>query len=160
MALLKRCFRTWGSRSHMEERYVYSWARSEGLHQQKPRTSLWNMQGHGMAKKEKTEDPGWQQRGKVENVFKIRGYMGKLEKWYRWTHLQGKNRDIDTERMCGCGGGWNGGMTWEVGIDIYTFLIFGKLVSTLAASIQATVRWETKLVMGLEGKDDKNVCIT
>ena len=34
-------------------------------------------------KKEKTEDPGWQQRGKVENVFKIRGYMGKLEKWDR-----------------------------------------------------------------------------
>ena len=145
MALLKCCFRTWGSRSHMEERYVYSWARSEGLHQQKPRTSLWNMQGHGLAKKEKTEDPGWQQRGKVENVFKIRGYMGKLEKWYRWTHLQGKNRDIDTERMCGCGGGWNGGMTWEVGIDIYTFLIFGKLVSTLAAEYPGNCEMRNKV---------------
>ena len=42
--------------------------------------------------------------------------------------------------MYGRAGGWDGGMTWEVGIDIYTFLIFGKLVSTLAASIQATVR--------------------
>ena len=54
----------------------------------------------------------------------INAYMWNLEKWYRWTGLQGRNRDTDVEnkRMDtkegerGKGGG--GGMNWEIGIDI------------------------------------------
>ena len=55
--------------------------------------------------------------------------MWNLEKWYRWTGLQGKNRDTDVEnkRMDTNGGkqgeGGGGGMNREIGIDnIYTNL--------------------------------------
>ena len=47
--------------------------------------------------------------------------MWNLEKWYRLTYLQGRNRDRCREWMCGHGGGgMGGGMNWEIGIDIYT----------------------------------------
>ena len=50
-----------------------------------------------------------------------------LEKLYRWTGLQGRNRDTDEEnkRMDTKGGKWwggGGGMNWEIGIDIYTLI--------------------------------------
>ena len=54
--------------------------------------------------------------------------MWNLEKWYRWTSLQGRNRDIDVENKHmdtkgGKGGGGDGGgMNWEIGIDIYTLI--------------------------------------
>ena len=55
--------------------------------------------------------------------------MWNLEKWYRLTSLQGRNRDtvvenkhMDTKagKWRGVGGG--GGMNWEIGIDIYTLI--------------------------------------
>ena len=47
---------------------------------------------------------------------------------YRWTGLQGRNRDTDVENKHmdtkggkqGLGGG--GGMNWEIGIDMYTLI--------------------------------------
>ena len=54
--------------------------------------------------------------------------MGKLEKWYRWSSLQGKNRDTDVENKCigtkgvKWWGGGGGGMNWEIGLDIYTLI--------------------------------------
>ena len=54
--------------------------------------------------------------------------MWNLEKRYRWTGLQGRNRDTDVEnkRMDTKGGKWGegggGGMNWEIGIDIYTLI--------------------------------------
>ena len=48
-------------------------------------------------------------------------YMWNLEKWYRWTYLQGRNRDTDVEnKLMDTKGGREGGMNWESGIDIYT----------------------------------------
>ena len=52
--------------------------------------------------------------------------MWNLEKWYRWSYLQNKNRDtevgekhLDMKRKS-----WGmGGMNWEVGIDIFTLLM-------------------------------------
>ena len=55
--------------------------------------------------------------------------MWNLEKWYRWTGLQGRNRDTDVENKSmdtkgesgtrvGCGDGMN----WETGIDIYILI--------------------------------------
>ena len=53
--------------------------------------------------------------------------MWNLEKWYRWTGLQGSNRgtDVENKLMDTKGGkqGWGpggGGMNWEFGIDIYS----------------------------------------
>ena len=55
--------------------------------------------------------------------------MWNIEKWYRWTGLQGRNRDTDIEKksMDTKGGkrvewGGGGGMNWEIGIDIYTLI--------------------------------------
>ena len=57
--------------------------------------------------------------------------MWNLEKWYRWTGLQGRNRDTDAEnkRMDAKGekcGGWQGGWCnelgdwdWHVYTDVY-----------------------------------------
>ena len=54
-------------------------------------------------------------------------YMWNLEKWYRWTGLQGRNRDTDVENKRRdtkgeSGGGGGGGMNWEIGIDMYTLI--------------------------------------
>ena len=55
--------------------------------------------------------------------------MWNLEKWYRSTSLQGRNRDTDVENkhMDTKGGKWGWGwgwwwMNWEIGIDIYTLI--------------------------------------
>ena len=67
-----------------------------------------------------------------EKISYINAYMWNLEKWYRRTSLQGRNRDTDVENRCreqtyghqgwkvAVGGG--GGMNWEIGIDIYTLV--------------------------------------
>ena len=38
--------------------------------------------------------------------------MWNLEKWYRWTYLQSRNRDTDVEDQLA-----GDGMNWGVGID-------------------------------------------
>ena len=55
--------------------------------------------------------------------------MWNLERWYRWTGLQGRNRDTDVEneRMDTKGGKWWGGggggvMNWAIGVDMYTLM--------------------------------------
>ena len=50
----------------------------------------------------------WSQ--KVKNKYRILTHMWNLEKWYRWTDLQGRNRDTDVEnkRMDTKGGKWRG----------------------------------------------------
>ena len=50
-------------------------------------------------------------------------YMWNLEKWYRWTYLQSRNRVTDVEnKLMVTSGGRGGGMNWEIGIGIYTLL--------------------------------------
>ena len=61
-----------------------------------------------------------------KQISYINAYMWNLKKWFRWTGLQGRNRDTDVEnkRMDFKGGKWRGGgvMNWEIGIDIYTVI--------------------------------------
>ena len=64
-----------------------------------------------------------------EQISYINAYMWNPEKWYRWTGLQGRNRDTDVEnkRMDTGGGeaavgGGGGGMNWEIGVDMYTLM--------------------------------------
>ena len=67
-------------------------------------------------------------KSKIEKqISYINAYMWNLEKWYIWTSLQGRNRDTDVEnkRTDTKGGkvvGGGGGMTWEIGIDVYTLI--------------------------------------
>ena len=55
--------------------------------------------------------------------------MWSLEKWYRRTGLQGRNRDtdvenkhMDTKRGKRRWGGGGGVMNWATGIDMYTLM--------------------------------------
>ena len=54
--------------------------------------------------------------------------MWNLEKWYRQTHLQSRNKDTDIENKLtdGYQGEREGEMTWEIGIDIHTLLSYEK----------------------------------
>ena len=48
-------------------------------------------------------------------------YIWNLEKWYRWTYLQGRNRDAYVENgYVDTVGQGEGGMNWEIRTDIYT----------------------------------------
>ena len=61
----------------------------------------------------------------------INAYMWNLEKWYRWTGLQGRNWDTDVENKCmdtkggKQRGGWDrgcdelGDWDWRVYTDVY-----------------------------------------
>ena len=56
----------------------------------------------------------WSNSEREKQISYINAYMWNLEKWYRWTSLQGRNRDTDVENKCmdtkrGSGGG---GVGW------------------------------------------------
>ena len=67
---------------------------------------------------------------KEKNKYRILTHvMWNLEKWYRWSSLQGRSWDTDVEnkRMDTKGGKlWGGGdggvMNWAIGIDMYTLV--------------------------------------
>ena len=49
--------------------------------------------------------------------------MWNLEKWYRWTYLQGRNRDTDTENQCVDPRQWGRRWVWD---EMDTNLIFAQ----------------------------------
>ena len=54
-------------------------------------------------------------------ILYIYAYTWDLEKWYRWTYLQGKNRKADVvNRHVDIVGEGEGGTNWECDVDIYT----------------------------------------
>ena len=55
--------------------------------------------------------------------------LWNLEKWYRWTYLQGRNRDVENGCVDLGGGEGEGGMNWEIGIDIYTLPCVKQIAS-------------------------------
>ena len=67
----------------------------------------------------------WSKSEREKPISYINAYMWNLEKWHRWTSLQGRNRDTDVQNKCmdtkgqSVGGG---GMNWEIGIDMYTLM--------------------------------------
>ena len=42
-------------------------------------------------------DTDWSKSEREKQILYINVYMWNLEKWYRWTSLQGRNRDTDVE---------------------------------------------------------------
>ena len=52
--------------------------------------------------------------------------MQNLEKWYRWSYLQSRNRDIDGENQhmdtISCD-------EWVIGIDMYTLLCIKQITN-------------------------------
>ena len=60
----------------------------------------------------------WSKSEREKQISYINAYMWNLEKWYRWTSLQGRNWDTDAEnkRLDTKGGKWqggDGGMNWD-----------------------------------------------
>ena len=50
--------------------------------------------------------------------------MWNLEKWYRCSYLQNRNRDTDVEnKLMDTEGEGRDGMNWEIGVDIHILLI-------------------------------------
>ena len=50
--------------------------------------------------------------------------MWHLEKWYRWTYSQSRNRDTEVEHKCmDTKGRREGGIDGDIGIDIYMLLL-------------------------------------
>ena len=51
--------------------------------------------------------------------------MWNLEKQYRLSYLQSRNRDTEIENKCmnTKGGRWGGWRNWGIGIDIYTLYV-------------------------------------
>ena len=53
-------------------------------------------------------------------ISHINSYMWNLEKWYRWTHLQSKNRDTDVDnKHMDTKAGKEGGKNWKIGTGVY-----------------------------------------
>ena len=71
--------------------------------------------------------------------------MWNLEKWYRLTYLQGRNRNTDVEnRHVNTGGEGEGGMNWEIRIDICTLpwvrqIASGNLLYSTGSSTRCSV---------------------
>ena len=65
----------------------------------------------------------WSKSEREKQILYINAYAWNLEKWYRWTGLQGRGGDADVENKRTDTKGRRGdGMNWEAGIDIYTLL--------------------------------------
>ena len=69
----------------------------------------------------------WSKSEREKQILYINAYMWNLEKWCRWTGLQGRNRDTDVENKGmdtkgGKVGLGSGGMNWEIGTDMYTLI--------------------------------------
>ena len=63
----------------------------------------------------------WNKPEREKQILYTNAYMWNLEKWYRWTFLQGRNRDIGVENgHVDTWGEGEGGTNWEIRIDIYT----------------------------------------
>ena len=64
-----------------------------------------------------------------KQISYINARMWNLEKWYRWTDLQGRrwdtdveNKHMDTKGGKPQGGGDGGVLNWAIGVDMYTLM--------------------------------------
>ena len=66
----------------------------------------------------------WSKSEGEKQISYINAYMYNIEKWYRRTYLQNRNRDTDIENkhMDTKKGRGKGRKDWEIGIDIYAVL--------------------------------------
>ena len=63
----------------------------------------------------------WNKSEREKQILYINAYMWNIEKWYRWTYLQDKNRDTEVENgHVDTGEEGEGGTNWEIRIDVYT----------------------------------------
>ena len=64
----------------------------------------------------------WSKSDRERQIYDIT-YMWNLKKWYKWSYLQNRNRVTDIEnKLMVTKGESGGGISWDIGIDIYTLL--------------------------------------
>ena len=62
----------------------------------------------------------WGKSKREKQISYINAYIWNLERWYWWTYLQGRNRDVDIEnRLVDTIGEGEGGKNWESGFEPY-----------------------------------------
>ena len=74
----------------------------------------------------------WSKPEREKQILSYSTYMWNLEKWYRRTCLQSRNRDTDTENkhMDTKLRGWGTNrMNWEIRIDIYVLLYIKQITN-------------------------------
>ena len=89
-----------------------------------------------------------------------------LEKWYRWTYLQARNKDADaSNRHVDTGGEEEGGANWERSIAVYPLAHVKQLVdsvglSGIAQAAQLGAPWWLQGAMrgGREVQEQGDIC--
>ena len=72
----------------------------------------------------RSSDIIWHLSEREKQISYINACMWNLEKWYRRSYLQSRNRDTDVEnKFMDTKGERDGEMNWEIEIDLYTLLI-------------------------------------
>ena len=74
----------------------------------------------------------------------INPYMCNLEKWYRWTSMQGRNRDTDVDSRC-VDTRQKGGINWEIRIDIYPLPCVNCIASVELPYSSGSSAWRSVL---------------
>ena len=65
----------------------------------------------------------WRKSDREKQILYINAYTWNLEKWYWWTYLQGRKRDINIENgLVDTVRGGAGGTNWESNMETYTLL--------------------------------------
>ena len=62
----------------------------------------------------------WSKSGREKQILYINAYMWSLEKWYRWSYLQSRNRDRCSKQTYGYQGGRGGDELGDWDWHIYT----------------------------------------
>ena len=82
----------------------------------------------------------WHKSERGKQILYIKAYRWNLEKWYRWTYLQHRNRDAGVEnRHVNTREEGEGGMNWEYHWHIYMTIANGDLLYDTGSSAQCSV---------------------
>ena len=72
----------------------------------------------------------WSKSEREKQILYNIAYMWNLEKWYRWTYFQSRNRGTDVEnKLTDTKQGRGSGMNWEIETDIYTLLCIKQITN-------------------------------
>ena len=83
-------------------------------------TKQCHLQRHGQTSRSLQSEISQKEKNKYHNNI---AYMWNLEKWYRLTQLQSRDRDTDGEnKLMDTKAEWGGGMSREIETDVYTLL--------------------------------------
>ena len=98
----------------------------------------------------------WSKSEREKQILYNIVYMWNLEKWYRWTYLQNRNRVTDVENKLTVTNGERGKeINWEIGIDIYTLWYIKQITNkNLLYSTWNSTQYSVMTYMGEVSKKE------